>query len=198
MCVLFKLLCKFVKNVLSRIYKHMRAVRNFSSAWVREHCTASSQTPRSTAVRHCTRCVQALARVHSTDSTVPYKRRMSNWKRDTGFGSTTGSSSHNWGIITSENSSLGSKTMSFGLLIFSSTLPCSQSSYSHYESSIFPTSSHLDLSLPILLTVTGLHSVLLFTVLSLSILTISRPIHLILRAVMNLNISACLANLFPH
>ena len=52
-------------------------------------------------------------------------------------------------------------------------------------------SSHLDLGLPTLLTAIGLHSVILFTSLSLSILTIC-PIHHILCAIIYLTTSACL------
>ena len=52
-------------------------------------------------------------------------------------------------------------------------------------------SSHLNLSVPALLTANVLHSVTLFTVLSLSILTIC-PIHLILCAFIYLTVSACL------
>ena len=52
-------------------------------------------------------------------------------------------------------------------------------------------SSHLNLGLPTLLTAIGLHSVILFNFLSLSILTIC-PIHHILCAVIYLTISACL------
>jgi len=54
-------------------------------------------------------------------------------------------------------------------------------------------SSHFILGLPTLLTATGLHSVTLFTVISLSILTIC-PIRLILSVFIYLTVSACLIN----
>ena len=77
-------------------------------------------------------------------------------------------------------------------------LPCF-SIYSHltpilyfiFPSSALTSPSHLKLHLPILLTAIGLHSIILFTVSSLSSLTIC-PVHLILCAFMNLTTSACL------
>lgn len=60
-----------------------------------------------------------------------------------------------------------------------------------FPRSTLTSSSYPNLGLPILLTAIGLHSVILFSILSLSILTIC-PIHLILCAFIYLTISACL------